>query len=47
MRIAFIGARGVISKYSGIETYYEEVGSRLVKRGHEVTVYCRTYFTPV
>ncbi len=46
MRIAFIGGRGVISKYSGIETYYEEVGSRLAAMGHEVTAYCRPYFTP-
>jgi glycosyltransferase involved in cell wall biosynthesis len=36
----------VISKYSGIETYYEEVGQRLAQMGHEVTVYCRNYFTP-
>jgi len=46
LRVAFIGGRGVISKYSGIETYYEEVGKRLVQMGHEVTVYCRNYFTP-
>jgi glycosyltransferase involved in cell wall biosynthesis len=46
LRIAFVGGRGVISKYSGIETYYEEVGKRLVQMGHEVTVYCRIYFTP-
>jgi len=46
LRIAFIGGRGVISKYSGIETYYEEVGKRLAQMGHEVTVYCRKYFTP-
>ncbi len=46
LRIAFIGGRGVISKYSGIETYYEEVGKRLAGMGHEVTVYCRRYFTP-
>src|SRR5207344_3548700 len=26
LRVAFIGGRGVISKYSGIETYYEEIG---------------------
>jgi glycosyltransferase involved in cell wall biosynthesis len=44
--VAFIGGRGVISKYSGIESYYEEVGKRLAQMGHEVTVYCRTYFTP-
>jgi glycosyltransferase involved in cell wall biosynthesis len=46
LRVAFIGGRGVISKYSGIEAYYEEVGRRLVQMGHEVTVYCRNYFTP-
>ena len=46
LRVAFIGGRGVISKYSGIESYYEEVGQRLAAMGHEVTVYCRNYFTP-
>ena len=46
IRVAFIGGRGVISKYSGIETYYEAVGERLAAIGHEVTVYCRNYFTP-
>jgi glycosyltransferase involved in cell wall biosynthesis len=46
LRIAFIGGRGVISKYSGIEAYYEEVGKRLAQAGHEVTIYCRNYFTP-
>ena len=46
LRVAFIGGRGVGSKYSGIETYYEEVGKRLAGMGHSVTVYCRNYFTP-
>jgi glycosyltransferase involved in cell wall biosynthesis len=46
LRIALIGGRGVVSKYSGIETYYEEIGKRLTGMGHEVTAYCRTYFTP-
>jgi glycosyltransferase involved in cell wall biosynthesis len=46
LSVAFIGGRGVISKYSGIEAYYEEVGRRLASRGHEVTIYCRNYFTP-
>jgi glycosyltransferase involved in cell wall biosynthesis len=46
VRVAFIGGRGVVSKYSGIETYYEEIGRRLAGMGHEVTAYCRTYFTP-
>jgi glycosyltransferase involved in cell wall biosynthesis len=47
LRVAFVGGRGLVSKYSGIETYYEEVGKRLVGMGHDVTVYCRSYFTPV
>ncbi|MGO8796984.1 MAG: glycosyltransferase family 4 protein [Candidatus Sulfotelmatobacter sp.] len=46
LRVAFIGGRGVVSKYSGIETYYEEIGAQLAEKGHEVTAYCRTYFTP-
>src|SRR5215813_13472727 len=46
LRIAFIGARGIGSAYSGIETYYEEVGSRLVSYGHEVLAYCRRHATP-
>ena len=41
-RIAFIGGRGVISKYSGIESYYEEVGKHLARRGCELTIYCRS-----
>jgi glycosyltransferase involved in cell wall biosynthesis len=45
-RVAFIGGRGVVSKYSGIETYYEQVGWRLAEKGHDVTIYCRSYFTP-
>jgi len=46
IRVAYIGGRGVISKYSGIEAYYEEVGKRLVEMGFDLTIYCRTYFTP-
>lgn len=39
--IAMIGTRGVPAAYGGFETAVEEVGKRLVARGHEVTVYCR------
>lgn len=41
MRLAFIGVRGIPVVYSGFETFAEELSSRLVKRGHKVTVYCR------
>ena len=46
VRVAFIGGRGLISKYSGVESYYEQAGHELACLGHEVTVYCRSYFTP-
>ena len=42
LRIAMIGTRGVPAAYGGFETAVEEIGHRLVSRGHEVTVYCRT-----
>lgn len=36
-----IGTRGVPAAYGGFETAVEEVGKRLVERGHDVTVYTR------
>lgn len=39
MKIAFIGVKGM-PYGGGIEKVTEEIGSRLVARGHEVTVYC-------
>lgn len=42
MRIAFVGTRGVPARYSGFETCVEQVGRRLVERGHEVDVFCRS-----
>lgn len=36
-----IGQRGVPATFGGIEHHVEEVGSRLVARGHDVTVFCR------
>jgi glycosyltransferase involved in cell wall biosynthesis len=42
VRIALLGTRGVPARYGGFETAVEEIGSRLVTRGHDVTVYCRS-----
>lgn len=42
MRIAMVGTRGVPAQYGGFETCIEEVGRRLVERGHDVVVYCRS-----
>lgn len=41
MKIAFAGTRGVPALYSGFETAATEICTRLVERGHDVTVYCR------
>ena len=46
MRIVMTGIRGVPARYSGLETCGEEVGRRLVARGHEVIVYCRRHAFP-
>ncbi|HMQ30872.1 MAG TPA: DUF1972 domain-containing protein [Chloroflexaceae bacterium] len=43
MRIALMGTRGIPASYSGFETCVEQLGQRLVARGHEVTVYCRSH----
>jgi glycosyltransferase involved in cell wall biosynthesis len=44
MRVAILGTRGVPACYGGFETLAEELGRRLVDRGHEVTVYGRRGF---
>lgn len=41
LQIAMIGTRGVPASYGGFETAVEEIGRRLVERGHGVTVYTR------
>jgi glycosyltransferase involved in cell wall biosynthesis len=46
MRIAIMGTRGVPAAYGGFETFAEELGARLVERGHDVTVYGRSHFVP-
>src|SRR5579864_9035981 len=40
-RIAIVGTRGIPARYGGFETFAEELATRLVERGHSVTVYCR------
>lgn len=42
LRISMFGTRGVPAAYGGFETAVEEIGWRLVARGHRVVVYCRT-----
>jgi glycosyltransferase involved in cell wall biosynthesis len=41
LNLAILGTRGVPPRYGGFETFAAELGTRLVARGHRVTVYCR------
>jgi glycosyltransferase involved in cell wall biosynthesis len=45
VRIAILGTRGIPARYGGFETFAEELSTRLVERGHRVTVYCRERHT--
>jgi glycosyltransferase involved in cell wall biosynthesis len=45
VRIAILGTRGIPARYGGFETFAEELATRLVERGHLVTVYCRERHT--
>ena len=44
MRIAILGTRGIPASYGGFETFAEHLSTRLVARGHQVTVYCRAHY---
>ena len=43
MKIAILGTRGIPAKYGGFETFAEALASGMVKKGHQVTVYCPHY----
>src|SRR4030095_14098275 len=42
MKLAILGTRGIPANYGGFETFAEELSTRLVQRGHDVTVYSRS-----
>jgi glycosyltransferase involved in cell wall biosynthesis len=42
MKLAIVGTRGIPANYGGFETFAEELSTRLVARGHDVTVYGRS-----
>lgn len=46
MKIAMIGQKGIPATYGGVERHVEELSRRLDARGHAVTVYCRSHYTP-
>lgn len=39
MKIAFLGTKGIPNNYGGFEQFAEYISTRLVDKGHEVTVY--------
>lgn len=45
MKIAMIGQKGIPAIYGGVERHVEELSLELTKRGHEVVVYTRPYYT--
>jgi len=47
MKIAILGTKGIPATWGGIERHVEELATRFVQMGHEVTVYCRPYYTSI
>ncbi len=45
LRVAMIGSRGVPARWGGVERHVEELGAELVRRGHRVTVFCRSNYS--
>jgi glycosyltransferase involved in cell wall biosynthesis len=46
MRIAMIGQKGIPAIYGGIERHVEELATELAKKGNDVSVYARKWYTP-
>jgi glycosyltransferase involved in cell wall biosynthesis len=44
MKIAVIGTLGIPASYGGVEKQSEELYTRLARRGHDITVYCRNHY---
>lgn len=44
MKVAMIGQKGIAAKDGGVEKHVEEIATRLVKSGYEVTVYYRNTY---
>ncbi len=44
LKIAMVGTKGIPAKWGGIEKYVEEISTRLVLRGHKVTVYGSNWY---
>lgn len=47
LRIAILGTKGIPANYGGFETFAEQLSTRLVSRGHHVTVYAEANDKPL
>lgn len=47
IKLAILGTRGIPARYGGFETFAEELASRLVVGGVDVTVYCEANDLPL
>ena len=45
MRIVFIGQKGIPATFGGIEYHVDNLSRRLVERGHDVSVFVRSWYT--
>lgn len=45
MKVAFLGLKGLPPKFGGLQFDAEEIGRRLAVKGHDVSVYCRRWYT--
>ena len=45
MKIAMLGTKGIPATWGGIELHVEQLAIRYAEMGHDVTVYCRPYYT--
>lgn len=46
MKIAFVGQKGIPAHFGGIEFHVDELSRQLVRRGHHVSTYVRSWYTP-
>ncbi|MFH0779348.1 MAG: glycosyltransferase family 4 protein [Parcubacteria group bacterium] len=46
MKIAFIGQKGIPMTFGGVEKHVERLACGLAKKGHQVFVYTRPWYTP-
>lgn len=45
MKIAYIGQKGLPTKFGGIERHVEHIATNLAERGHDIFVYTRHWYT--